>query len=300
MKKENDMIRNLATNENDAITNYKGCGAIWIQLKQEGTLEKGEVATIDFEGFKDGVAFEGGKGENYDLTIGSGQFIPGFEDQLIGMKSEEEKDINVTFPEDYQAEDLKGKAVVFKVKLHEIKKKVLPEINDEFVKGLKLDKVETVDQFKDYVKKSLLDSKKYDAENKASENLMEELIKMIEVNIPDKMIENEKDGIANEYSQRLMSQGIQLEQFLKMTGQDMKTFKDGLKDEAIKRIKTTLALKEIAKKESISATKEEIDNEFNKMADQYKMKLEDIKKYIDESQIKNDLTLKKVLDFLKK
>ena len=271
-----------------------------LELKEEGALEKGEVATIDFEGFKDGVAFQGGKGENYDLTIGSGQFIPGFEDQLIGMKSEEEREINVTFPENYQAEDLKGKAVVFKVKLHEIKKKVLPEINEEFVKSLKLDKVETVDQFKDYIKKSLLDSKKYQAENKASENLIDELIKLVDVNIPDKMIENEKDGIANEYAQRLMSQGIQLEQFLKMTGQDIKTFKDGLKDEAIKRIKTTLALKEIANKESISATKEEIEEDFKKMADQYKMKIEEVKKYVDEIQVKNDLTLRKVLDFLKK
>ena len=216
------------------------------------------------------------------------------------MKSEEEKEIDVTFPESYQAEDLKGKAVVFKVKLHEIKKKVLPEINEDFVKSLKLDKVETVDQFKEHIKKSLLDSKKYEAENKASENLIEELIKLVEVTIPDKMVENEKDGIANEYAQRLMSQGIQLDQFLKMTGQDINTFKDGLKDEAIKRIKTTLALKEIAKKESISATKEEIEEDFKKMADQYKMKIEEVKKYVDEIQVKNDLTLRKVLDFLKK
>ena len=271
-----------------------------LELKEEGTLEKGEVATIDYEGFKDGVPFEGGKGENYDLLIGSGQFIPGFEDQLIGMKSEEEREINVTFPEDYQAEDLKGKAAVFKVKLHEIKKKVLPEINEDFVKSLKLDKVETVEQFNDYIKKSLLDAKKRKAENKASETLMEDLIKLVEVTIPEKMIENEKDAIANEYAQRLMSQGIQFEQFLKITGQDINTFKDGLKDEAIKRIKSTLALKEIAKKESISATKEEVEEDLKKMADQYKMKIEDVKKYVSEFQIEEDLTLRKVLDFLKK
>lgn len=271
-----------------------------LELKEDGTLENGEVATIDFEGFKDGVAFEGGKGENYELTIGSGQFIPGFEEKLIGMKSEEEREIDVTFPDNYHVDDLKGKPVKFKVKLHEIKKKVLPELNEEFVKSLKIDKVETIDQFKDHIKKSLLDAKKYDAENKASENLVEELVKKIEVSIPDKMIENEKEGIVNEYAQRLMSQGIQLEQFLKMTGQDINAFKEGFKDEAIKRIKTTLALKEIGKKESITTTAEEIEEEFKKMADQYKMKLEDVKKYVDEVQLKSELTLRKVLDFLKK
>lgn len=271
-----------------------------LELKEDGALENGEVATIDFEGFKDGVPFDGGKGENFDLTIGSGQFIPGFEEKLIGMKSEEEREIDVTFPDNYHVEDLKGKPVKFKVKLHEIKKKVLPTLNEEFVKSLKIDKVETVDQFNEHIKKNLLDSKKYEAENKASEKLVEDLIEKVEVTIPEKMIENEKESILNDYSQRLMSQGIQLEQFLQMTGQDINSFKEGFKDEAIKRIKTTLALKEIAKKESITATKEEIDDNFNKLAEQYKMKLEDIKKYIDESQVKSDLTLRKVLDFLKK
>lgn len=271
-----------------------------LELKEDGALENGEVAVIDFEGFKDGVAFEGGKGENFELTIGSGQFIPGFEEKLIGMKSEEERDIDVTFPENYHVDDLKGKPVVFKVKLHEIKKKVLPELNEEFVKSLKLDKVETVDQFKEHVKKSLLDSKKYDAENKASEKLVEDLITKIEVDIPEKMIESEKDSIVSDYAQRLMSQGIQLDQFLKMTGQDVQSFKEGFKDEAVKRIKTTLALKEIAKIESLTATAEDIEEDFKKLADQYKMTVEDIKKYIDESQIKSDLTLRKALDFLKK
>lgn len=271
-----------------------------LELKEDGALENGEVAVIDFEGFKDGVAFEGGKGENFELTIGSGQFIPGFEEKLIGMKSEEERDIDVTFPENYHVDDLKGKPVVFKVKLHEIKKKVLPELNEEFVKSLKLDKVETVDQFKEHVKKSLLDSKKYEAENKASEKLVEDLIAKIEVDIPEKMIESEKDSIVSDYAQRLMSQGIQLDQFLKMTGQDVQSFKEGFKDEAVKRIKTTLALKEIAKIESLTATAEDIEEDFKKLADQYKMTVEDIKKYIDESQVKSDLTLRKALDFLKK
>ena len=271
-----------------------------LELKEEGTLEKGEVATIDFEGFKDGVPFEGGKGENYDLTIGSGQFIPGFEDQLIGMKSEEEKEIDVTFPENYQAEDLKGKAVKFKVKLHEIKKKVLPELNDEFVKELKLDKVETLDQFKDYVRKNLLENKKYDAENKASQKLVDDLIAKIKVDIPDVMVENEKEGMLRDYSQRLMQQGIQLDQFLKITGQDINSFKEGFKEEAIKRIKTTLGLKEIAKKENINISQGDIDDYLKKLADQYKMPVDEVKKYVDESQIKSDLKLQKALDILKK
>ena len=271
-----------------------------LELKEEGTLENGEVATIDFEGFKDGVPFEGGKGENYDLTIGSGQFIPGFEEKLIGMKSEEEREIDVTFPDNYHVEDLKGKPVKFKVKVHEIKKKVLPELDEEFVKSLKIDKVETVDQFKEHVSKTLLDSKKYDAENKASEKLVNELIEKVKVDLPEKMIMNEQESIYNEYGQRLMQQGIQIDQFLKMTGQDMNTFKASFKTEAEKRIKTTLALKEIAKKESITISDDEIDNQYKKMADQYKMEIEDIKKYVDNLQIKNDLLIKKVLDFLKK
>ena len=295
-------VEDVAVDENDVtseLNRYREQKAN-LELKEDGTLEKGEVATIDFEGFKDGVPFDGGKGENYDLTIGSGQFIPGFEDQLIGMKSEEEREIDVTFPDNYQVEDLKGKPVKFKVKLHEIKKKVLPELNDEFVKTLKIDAVDTLDKFKEHVKKSLLDAKKYDAENVANEKLVEDLINIVKVDIPEKMIENEQESIVNDYTQRMMQQGIQLDQFLKMTGQDIKTFKDNFKDEAIKRIKTTLGLKEIAKKEALSVSEEDIENEFKKMSEQYNMKVEEIKNFVDSHQLKNSLLLNKALETLKK
>lgn len=271
-----------------------------VEIKEDGTVEKGDIAVIDFEGFKEGVAFEGGKGENYDLTIGSGSFIPGFEDQLIGMKSDEEKDVNVTFPEDYHVDDLKGKAVVFKVKLHEIKKKVLAEINDELVKDLKIKDVNTVDQLKTYIKDNLLKNKKADAENRAIETMLNKLVEESKMDVPEVMIKREQEDMVNDYASRFMQQGITLDQFLKMTGQTLDQLKENFKDDALKRIKTTLCLKEIAKLENISPSKEDIEKQYNDMATQYSMKVEDVKKYVTEDQISSDLKLQKTVEFLKK
>lgn len=271
-----------------------------LEIKEDGTVEKGDITVIDFEGFKDGVAFEGGKGENYELTIGSGQFIPGFEDQLIGMKAEEEKEINVSFPEDYHVEDLKGKPVVFKVKLHEIKKKVLATIDDELVKDLKIKDVNTVDELKNYIKDNLLKNKKFEAENKATEELLNKLIEGSEIDIPEVMISREQEQLVNDYSQRFMSQGITLDQFMKITGQTLDQMKEGFKPEAIKRIKTTLCLGELSKIEKLEPTAEDIAKQYEDMAKQYNMQVDDVKKYVTDDQIKSDLKLEKALDFLRK
>ena len=271
-----------------------------LEIKEDGAVEKGDITVIDFEGFKDGVPFEGGKGENYELTIGSGQFIPGFEDQLIGMKSNEEKEINVSFPDDYHVEDLKGKPVVFKVKLHEIKKKVLATIDDELVKDLKIKDVNTVDELKNYVKDNLLKNKQYEAENKAIEEVLNKLVEGSEIDVPEAMIKREQEQMLNDYAQRFMQQGIALDQFLKATGQTADQMKETFKPEAIKRIKTTLCLSEISKVEKLEATADDIAKQYDDMVKQYGMPVDEVKKYVSEDQIKSELKLQKALDFLKK
>lgn len=271
-----------------------------VEIKEDGTVEKGDITVIDFEGFKDGVAFEGGKGENYELTIGSGQFIPGFEEQLIGMKQEEEKEINVTFPENYHVEDLKGKPVVFKVKLHEIKKKVPGVIDDELVKELKIKDVNTVDELKKYIKDSLLKNKQFEAENKAIEEVLKKLVDASKIDVPEAMIKREQDQMLQDYAQRFMQQGVSLEQFTKITGQSIDQIKEGFKEDAIKRIKTTLCLSEISKVEKLEASKEDIDKQYDDMAKQYNIPVEEVKKYVSEDQIVSELKLQKALDFLKK
>jgi len=271
-----------------------------LELKEDGEVEDGDTAVIDFEGFLDGVAFEGGKGENYDLVIGSNSFIPGFESQLIGMKSEETKEINVTFPADYQAENLKGKAVVFKVTVHEIKKKVLPELTDDFAKELKYENVNTVEELKAYTKDRLEKQKKYEAENKANQKLTDDLANIVEVEVPEVMIKAEQDQMVASYEQRLAQQGIQLNQFLQITGQTVEQFKESQKDEAIKRIKINLGLSEIVKLEKIEVTAEDIEAEFKKMSEMYGMEVEEIKKYVPETDLAADLKLQKALDSLKK
>ena len=271
-----------------------------LELKEDGAVEDGDTAVIDFEGFVDGVAFDGGKGENYDLVIGSHSFIPGFEEQLIGMKAEETKDINVTFPTDYQAENLKGKAAVFKVTVHEIKKKVLPLLDDEFVKEQKIENVNTVDELKNYTKDNLLKLKENEAINKAEEELINKLADIVEVEIPEIMINQEKDAMVQNYEQRMMQQGISLDQFMKITNQTMEQLRESMTDDAKKRIKVNLALAKIAKEEKIEVKEEDINAEFNKMAEMYRMPIDDIKKYFSEANIKEDLKLQKTLDLLKK
>ena len=271
-----------------------------LELKEDGEVEDGDTTVIDFEGFVDGVAFEGGKGENYDLVIGSNSFIPGFESQMIGMKAEEERDINVKFPEDYHEESLKGKDATFKVTVHEIKKKVLPALDDEFVKELKFENVNTVEELKKYTLDRLTAQKEDNAKKDADEKLSEELIKLVEVEIPEVMITSEEDNMVNQYEQRLIAQGLQLDQFLKITGQTRDQFKQTMKDDAEKRVKINLALEEIAKLENVQVSEEDINKEYDNMANMYGMKVEEIKMYVPEENIKDDLRLTKALDLLRK
>ena len=271
-----------------------------LELKEDGEVEDGDTVVIDFEGFKDGEPFEGGKADNYDLVIGSNSFIPGFESQLIGMKSEETKDIDVKFPDDYHAEEMKGQPATFKVTVHEIKKKVLPELNDEFVEELKYENVKTVEDLKNYTKENLLKRKSDDAKRKAEDDLLDKLAEMTEVEIPDALLKSETDNIVSNYEQNMMQQGFSLADFLKMTGQKMEDFRDSLKENAIKRIKVNLALDEISKKEKVEVIEDDINEEYKKMSEMYGMDVEDVKKYIPADNIKSDLKSQKTLELLKK
>ncbi|MDO4197367.1 MAG: trigger factor [Erysipelotrichaceae bacterium] len=271
-----------------------------LELKEDGEVEDGDTCVIDFEGFKDGVPFDGGKGENYDLVIGSHSFIPGFEEALIGMKSEETKDIDVTFPDDYHAEELKGQPVKFIVTVHEIKKKVLPLLDDEFVKGLGMENVTTVEELKNDTKKRLEDRKTRDAESAAEEALLESLVNVVEVEIPDVMIDNETNNMISNYDQRLQQQGLSLSQFLQITNQTVDQMKETMKDDAIKRIKINLGLNEIAKLENVEVNDEDVDKEFTSMSEMYGMDIEELKKYIPVDNVKSDLKVQKTLELLKK
>ena len=229
---------------------------------KEGKVAKGDIAVIDFEGFKDGVAFPGGKGENYSLEIGSNTFIPGFEDQLIGMKKGEEKDINVTFPEDYHAEDLKGAPVVFKVKVNEIKEVVIPEIGKEFFEDLGMEGIDTLEALEKQVKENIKASKEHEVEDKYIDALLNKIAETTEVDIPETMVNDETDRMVEQFAEQISMQGITLEQFFQFTNSNKDALKDQYHDEAIKRIKSRLIIEEIIKKEKIEVTDEDVDKEY--------------------------------------
>lgn len=270
-----------------------------LEIKEEGELENGDISVIDYEGFKDGVPFEGGKGENFELTIGSGQFIPGFEEQLIGMKTEEEKEINVTFPENYHVEELKGQPVIFKVKLHEIKKKVLPELDEELIKDLKIENVNTLDELKEYYRANLLKSRKDWAENKALDEAINKLVEEATVEIPEVMINSMCDNMINEYGQQFMAQGLSMEQFRSMFGENVDRLRNAFRPEAEKRVKTNLCLNKLAELENLNVGAEDLEKYYSDLAETYSMPVEDVKKYIPESNAKEDLKVQKALDFIR-
>ena len=270
-----------------------------LEIKEEGELENGDISVIDYEGFKDGVPFEGGKGENFELTIGSGQFISGFEEQLIGMKTEEEKEINVTFPENYHVEELKGQPVIFKVKLHEIKKKVLPELDEELIKDLKIENVNTLDELKEYYRANLLKSRKDWAENKALDEAINKLVEEATVEIPEVMINSMCDNMINEYGQQFMAQGLSMEQFRSMFGENVDGLRNAFRPEAEKRVKTNLCLNKLAELENLNVGAEDLEKYYSDLAETYSMPVEDVKKYIPESNAKEDLKVRKALDFIR-
>lgn len=258
-------------------------------------VKKNDIVVIDFEGFVDGKAFEGGKAEKYELAIGSNQFIPGFEDQIIGHKIGDEFDVNVKFPEDYQA-DLASKDAVFKIKLHGIKVKDVPALDDEFAKDVS--EFDTLDELKKDIKKQLEKRKNDDAENELHNTLLEEVAKGIKAEIPEAMIEKTIDDDVNEYSYRLQSQGLKLETYLKYTGMDMKGFREGFKERAETQVRLNLALEKIIEKEKIEVTEEDIEAEYKKYADAYNMDIDTIKKAVSAESLKPELASRKAIDLI--
>lgn len=268
-------------------------------LKEEGKVENGNTAVIDFEGFKDDVPFEGGKGESYPLVIGSGTFIPGFEEQLIGMGVEETKDINVTFPEEYQVAELAGQPVVFKVTVHEIKEKVLPEVNDELVKQAKVENVETVDAYREFAHKNLEETKTREANQKFENEVLTAIVEAAEVEIPDVMVEEETDNLVRDFEQRLQAQGFGLDQFLQITGNTKEGIREEMSQDAYNKVKVRLVLEAIAAAESLEVSEEDIEKELNNIAEMYAMPLDQVKAAISADAISYDLRIRKALEFVK-
>lgn len=270
-------------------------------IKEEGTVENGDTAVIDYEGFKDGVAFEGGKDQNHPLEIGSGQFILGFEEQLIGMGIDEEKDIQVTFPKDYHAADLAGAEVVFKVKVHEIKTKVLPEIDDELAKDVNIDGVETLADLEVYTKEQIRNRKQNEAERKFNDDLFDAVIASTPLEIPEAMIETETQNMMREVEQNLSQQGMTLELFQQFTGKTAEDMKNEMREQAEKRVKYSLIISQIAKEENIEVTDEELDDEIKEIATYYNREFDEVKKLFEGQlgQIKADIASRKAVQLIK-
>ncbi|WP_050615958.1 trigger factor [Bacillus testis] len=267
-------------------------------VKEEGKAENGDTVVIDFEGFVDGEAFEGGKAENYSLELGSNSFIPGFEDQLVGLEAGQEKDVELSFPEEYHAAELAGKPAVFKVKIHEIKTKELPELDDEFAKDAD-EEVETLAELKEKTKKNLEHSKKHEAEHAVRDTVVEKATENAEIEIPEVMIETEVDRMVQEFEQRLSMQGMNLDLYYQFSGQDEAALKGQMKEDAEKRVRANLVLEAIVKAENIEVTEEEVNEEIQKMADMYNMEVEAIKQALGSLEgVKGDLSVRKAVDFL--
>ncbi len=267
-------------------------------VKEEGAVENGDTVVLDFEGFVDGEAFEGGKAENYSLEVGSGSFIPGFEEQLTGLEAGAEKDVEVTFPEEYHAEELAGKPAVFKVKIHEIKAKELPELNDEFAKDID-EEVETLAELTKKTKKRLEEAKENEADAKLREELVLKASENAEADVPQAMIDTELDRMLKEFEQRLQMQGMNLELYTQFSGQDENALKEQMTEDAAKRVKSNLTLEAIAQAENLKVTDEEVEAELTKMAEAYNMPVENIKQAIGSTDaMKEDLKVRKAIDFL--
>ena len=266
---------------------------------EDRPVKDGDITVINFEGFVDGVAFEGGKGENYPLTIGSGQFIPGFEEQLIGAKIGEDVEVNVTFPEDYQAEDLAGKAAVFKCKVNEIKETELPEADDEFAS--EVSDFDTIAEWKEDLKKSLTEKKVASAKEEKENKALEAAVENAEMVIPDAMAEFECEQMINDYAMRLSQQGLSIDQYLMFTGMDMDGLKAQMKPQAIKTIKSRLVLEAIVNEEKLEANDDEIDAEIAKMAEMYGMEADKLKESIGDREkelMSKDVCLRKAVELV--
>ena len=271
-----------------------------VMPKENGTVEDGDTAIIDFEGFRNGKAFDGGKGENYNLKIGSNTFIPGFEEQLIGMKTGEEREIEVTFPKDYHSDELKGKKATFKVKVNDINTSVIPEIGEEFFEDLGMEGVNSLETLKEEIKTHILARKEVDSENKFIDDLLDKVCEGLKVEIPEVMTEEEVSRILRQYEENLKMQGLTLQQFYQFTNSDEATLREQMKEEANKRILARFALEEIAKAENIEVSDEDALKEAEELAKKYQMKVEDFKKEFGGTEmVKYDMKMRKAIDVLK-
>lgn len=259
--------------------------------------ENGDTVNFDFEGFVDDVAFEGGKGENHTLVLGSGQFIPGFEDQIVGKNVDEEFDVNVTFPEEYHAEELKGKPAVFKCKLHEIKTQELPELNDEFVKDVS--EFDTLEELKADIRKTQEERRQQEADNAFETALLDQLAEGLKADIPQAMYERRIDDMVQDFGYRLQTQGLDLDTYLKYTGMEPAAFRDGFKEQAERQVKVRLALEKIAVLENVDVSDDDMNAEYEKFAEMYKIEVDQVKAVLNEKDMKRDLAVGKALDIVK-
>lgn len=263
---------------------------------EDRAVQKDDIVTIDFEGFKDGVAFDGGKGENFDLTIGSGQFIPGFEDQLIGANIGDDIEVNVTFPEEYHVEDLKGQPAVFNVKIHSIKVKELPELDDEFAKDVS--EFDTLEELKADTKEKLAAANKEKSAHETEENVIDAVCAATEIDIPDAMINTQIESMIRDLDMQLRYQGLDIQKYMQYTGTTAEALKEQYKEEAAKRVKTSLVLEKVCDVENIAVSDDEIEAEYKEMSEKNGMKLEDIKKYVQTEEVADRLKAQKTIKFL--
>mgnify|MGYP000171749869 FL=1 len=266
-------------------------------LTREGAAENGDTVDIDFEGFVDGVAFDGGKAEHYSLVLGSGSFIPGFEEQIVGHAAGEEFDVNVKFPEEYQAEELAGKDATFKIKLHEVQYKELPELDDDFAKDVS--EYDTLDELKDSIRKGIQANHEKQADQKVENDLIDQVVNNMKADIPDAMIDSRIEELVQDFQYRISQQGLKLEQYLQYMGMTMDQFKEQFREQADKQVKMRLAMEAIVAKESIEATEEEFEAEIKRIADAYQMEADKVKSLVDAAAVKKDLAVNKAIDFVK-
>ena len=266
-------------------------------LTREGAAENGDTVDIDFEGFVDGKAFEGGKAEHYSLVLGSGSFIPGFEDQVVGHSAGEEFDVNVKFPEEYGAAELAGKDATFKIKLHEVKYKELPALDDDFAKDVS--EYDTLDELKDSIRNNIKTNLDKQAEQKVENDLMDQVIANMKADIPDAMVDSRIDELVQDFEYRISQQGLKLADYLKYMGMNIEQFRAQFKEQADKQVKMRLAMEAIVAKEGITASDEEFEEEVKRIADAYKMEADKVKSIVDAAAVKADLAINKAIDFVK-
>jgi trigger factor len=270
---------------------------VTVETVDDRAAENGDDVVIDFEGFKDDVAFEGGKAEDFTLSLGSGQFIPGFEDQIVGHNAGDDFDINVTFPEEYQVKELAGAPAVFKIKLKSISKKVMPELDDDMVKDST--EFDTVDEYKADVKKKLEEANEKHADSEVEAKIFDKVIENMTAEIPQVMFDNRVNEMISELEQRLAPQGISLDLYMQYTGQTIDTVKKAYAEQAEKQVKLRLALEKIAKLENIEVTEDELKAEFDKLAEAYKLDVDQIKQFIHDDDLKKDIAVGKAVDLIK-